>query len=209
MHNTKITNTTYTKCPQCGTEAHGFDEIFEKFGYRMKRRGDVVPNSVCKKCHAVMQQEKNVRKHIIRDNGRKQEGKQQVPLSAQWLPSAVWARKMHVKEDVFVSCLLELDYLAEHPDKKLGIPYMITEKGREHSALTNAPFYKTVLWDYQAFSDVLMYRAGQATYSMHCPYCHREQERRQAHGDFFEVTEECPYCGKSSRMKEIHVAFER
>lgn len=160
MYNTQITNTTYTKCPQCGAEA-----------------GNTA------KTHP--------------------------PLSAQWLPSAGWARKLHMKEDGFVSFLLELGYLAEHPDKELGIPYRITEKGREHSALTNAPFGKTVLWDYQAFTDVLMHRAGTAAYSMYCPHCHREQERRQAHEDFFEMTEACPYCGKYSRRKEIRTVFER
>ena len=202
----QITNTTYTKCPQCGIEAQGFGEIYEKFGYKMKRGGVVEPYSVCKKCSDIVQQEKN---HNVKDGGKRNAGKKQTPLSAQWLSSAEWARKMHVRKEVFVSYLLELGYLAEHPDKEIGIPHMITEKGREHSALTNTLFYKTVLWDYQAFSDVLMYRASLATHSMHCPHCHRELERHQGHEDFFEVEEKCPYCGKSSEAKKIRTVFDR
>ena len=43
-----------TKCPQCGIEAQGFGEIYEKFGYKMKRGGVVEPYSVCKKCSDIV-----------------------------------------------------------------------------------------------------------------------------------------------------------
>lgn len=42
-------NIVQAKCPKCGKEAHGKDEIDQFFGWR-KVNGKTVPQSHCKKC---------------------------------------------------------------------------------------------------------------------------------------------------------------
>jgi len=37
------------KCPKCGKEVNGYDEIEEKFGWRIVN-GRKVPQSHCRKC---------------------------------------------------------------------------------------------------------------------------------------------------------------
>lgn len=40
----------YAKCPRCGKEAHGEEEITELFGYRDMGDGKIIPQSHCRQC---------------------------------------------------------------------------------------------------------------------------------------------------------------
>lgn len=42
----------YAKCPCCGKEAIGKNDIEDKFGYRDMGDGRVIPQSYCKACRS-------------------------------------------------------------------------------------------------------------------------------------------------------------
>lgn len=43
----------YAECPHCKIKAHGEDEITKVFGYRTMATGQTIPQSYCRKCRTI------------------------------------------------------------------------------------------------------------------------------------------------------------
>ena len=70
----RLSSETYIRCPVCGTEANGLDDINKVFGYKIVKEV-IQPYSECRKCRG--------------------DFKEQVHQAKQWATAASWGRRIY------------------------------------------------------------------------------------------------------------------
>lgn len=197
-------------CPRCGAEANGLQQVEKVFGFQAENN-EIVPRPYCKVCCSEEQPQHQDREPFYKPNRAEPTSESDSIVEIGWARASIWAKRIHTSREVFVKYLIDLGYLTaisrdtgnseykEHlksAEKAAAIvPLQLTEKGRFHSAITNARFKETLLWDYEAFVDVMRHRAQIATVSYHCPRCGYvlEDDPEFDHKAF---AYRCHHCGK-------------
>lgn len=191
----KITNETYMKCPTCGTEARGLKDINKVFGYKIINE-DLFPFDECRKCRG---------KESYEDEGsRKRKTKDK-----QWATAASWGKRIHISRTIFDSYLIEMGYL-EYSDGSNGSRkgLAITEKGRYHSATTNTPFHRVILWDFDTYLNVAKLRVSKATVHDVCPKCKAYLDTMPGY-NHFDYSHTCKRCGRVCEYWHVNVTHDR
>ena len=191
----KITNETYMKCPTCGAEARGLKDINKVFGYKIVNE-DLFPFTECRGCRGENSYEER------RKGKRKTKDK-------QWATAASWGKRIHISRTIFDSYLIEMGYL-EYGDGtdggKKGL--VITEKGRHHSATTNAPFSRAILWDFDTYFDVAKLRVSKATVHDVCPKCKAYLDTMPGY-NHLDYSHTCKRCGRVCEYWHVNVTHDR
>lgn len=184
----RLANETYMCCPACGTEATGLDDINKVFGYKIVKEV-IQPYSECRKCRGDVEEQVHREKH--------------------WATAASWGKKIHISRTVFDSYLIELGYL-EYNQKSNGRrnKLVVTEKGRNHSATTNSPFYKAILWDFDTFSKVVWMRASKAIVHDTCPKCKAYLDTMPGY-NHLDYSHTCKRCGRVCEYWNVSVTHDR
>ena len=127
----------------------------------------------------------------------------------QWETAADWGRKIHVSRTIFESYLIELGYL-EHDYHSHGKrnKLVVTEMGRNHSATTNSPFSKAILWDFDTFAEVVKMRASQAIVHNTCPKCRAYLDTMPDY-NHLDYSHTCKRCGRICDYWHANVIFDR
>lgn len=184
----RLSNETYIRCPVCGAEATGLDDINRVFGYKMVKEV-VQPYAVCRKCRGVLEE--------------------QVHREKQWATAAGWGRRIHISRTVFDSYLIELGYLEySHKSSGKGSRLVVTEKGRNHSATTNSLFHNAILWDFDTFVEVVKKRASKAIVHDTCPKCRAHLDTMPDY-NYMDYTHTCKRCGKVCDYWHVSVTYDR
>lgn len=196
-----ITNEVYTSCPKCQTEAHGIDEINKIFGYYIEK-DEMKPFQYCRSCRKWMEEEKIKMKNPKRNRHHNQQ------KDTEWATAASWGRQIHISRSMFESYLEELDYLVCRNEDDTKRVLEITDSGKEHSAVTNHPFHRAVLWDYDTFMQVVDLRAGKAKVHFKCSKCGRNMEEDSG---FTPIQKKyiCRGCGSVAYSCDIEVEFDK
>jgi len=191
----KIVNETYMKCPECGVEASGIDDINKVFGFKIVK-GDLVPYSECRDCRK--------KDSPIERNKRKRK-----PKDKQWATAASWGKQIHISRTVFDSYLIEMGYL-EYDDGTNGgrKGLVVTEKGRNHSATTNAPFHRAILWDFDTYMSVAKLRVSYATIHDTCPKCKAYLDTMPGY-NHLDYSHKCKRCGRVCEYWYVNVTHDR
>ena len=119
-----------------------------------------------------------------------------------WATSARWGRKIHVSRKVFESYLEELGYICGHSEQRSM--QMVTDKGHNHSREQHLLLGKVVLWDKDAFFDVMELRAKNATVYIACPNCKVIVDSTKLDSSL-----ECEICGTAFDYSDLIVEFDR
>ena len=188
MSRLKITNETFMHCHQCGVEANGLQAINRVFGYKIVN-DDITPYSICRECR-----------------------KKTEPLAKEkerWTTAASWGREINISRKKFDNYLVDLGYLdCEESDKHRKGKLYVTEKGKQHSAITNAPFGKKILWDFDTFANVVKMRAERCTVYDCCPRCkaHLDSMPNYKHMDY---SHKCHRCGLNCEEWYLEVTYDK
>ena len=172
----RVSNETYMSCTVCGAEATGLEDINKIFGYKIVNE-IIQPYSECRKC---------------RDNLE-----EKVYQEEEWNTAAGWGRRIHISRKVFDSYLIELGYLEYDPkSSRRWNKLAVTEKGREHSTISNSKFRKSILWDFDILCKVAKQRASQAIVHDTCPKCsaYLDTMPDYNYADFSHI---CKRCGRT------------
>ena len=184
----KITNETYKHCSHCGVEANGLDSINKIFGYKIVR-DEISPYSFCRECRKQMEEPK-VEKSL-------------------WATASNWGKRINISRRKFDNYLVDLGYLdcIDFSEGKKG-NLDVTEKGKYHSAITNTPFRKYILWDYEVFSEVVKMRTERAMVYECCPRCksHLDSMPGYNHLDF---SHRCHLCGMDCDEWIVDVVYDK
>lgn len=182
----EITNMKYIWCPRCGTEARGFDEINERFGYRIKNRKEVEPYKKCKECRGVPEDgEKNNEQTNTRTS-----------LITKQYTAKAWARKIHLEVANFENYLIELGYMEKSSvEVSSKCKYQLTEKGKEHSSVRTFLNRSKILWDFETVFEVLKASAASAVLLLKCPHCKNVLGKLGDNQDAPNSDNKCPHCG--------------
>lgn len=203
-------------CPGCGAEADGLQQVEKVFGFQAENN-EIVPRPYCKECRskeqAQFQEQKQLQDTEQLHKGNRAETASETDSLVEigWARASTWAKRIHTSREVFIKYLIDLGYLTavsqkacdsdnKEPRKcieKIAAigPLQLTEKGRRHSAITNTRFKETLLWDYEAFVDVMKHRAHTANVSYHCPRCGYNLEN-DPEFDHKEFAYRCHKCGR-------------
>lgn len=115
----------------------------------------IVPYSRCRSCRGEELEPEDYRKNI---------------KTQQWASAENWGRRMDISRIMFDSYLIELGYLERYGNARNEVlHFVITEKGREHSATTNSGRSKDILWDYTTYLEVIKMRLSKALEQDVCP----------------------------------------
>lgn len=193
--NMQITNEKYVSCPICKAEGYGLEQINKKFGYYLKG-DDVVPYRHCRECR---------RKEEEENQPQNEKNEQQI----SWASASTWGKKIHINRRTFDSYLIDLGYLEKDPNavgrrQKVRISRM----GDQHSALTNNPFKRIILWDYDTFVKVMKLRAEKATVHYCCEKCGTPIDDSHVF-DYLESEYQCNQCGHIGEVFHTEVIFDR
>lgn len=191
----KIVNDTYMNCQMCGAEASGIDDINKVFGYKIVK-GDLVPYTECRECRGEeLSLERDSRKRKTQE--------------VQWATAANWGNRIHITRTVFDSYLIEMGYLEYNDGAKAGMRGLgITEKGRAHSATTNAPFRRVILWDFDTYLEVAKLRVSKATIHDTCPKCSAYLDTMPGY-DPLGHSHQCKRCGRVCEYWHVNVTHDR
>ena len=188
----KIVNDTYMNCQMCGAEASGIDDINKVFGYKIVK-GDLDPYTECRECRG---------EHPSFERGRKHK-------EVHWSTAAGWGRRIHISRTVFDSYLIEMGYLEYDDGTKGGKRGLdVTEKGRAHSATTNAPFRRVILWDFDTYLEVAKLRASKATIHDTCPKCNAYLDTMPGY-DPMGHSHQCKRCRRVCGYWYVNVTHDR
>ena len=129
--------------------------------------------------------------------------------AAQWATAASWGRQIHISRSVFDSYLIEMGYL-EYDDGTNGgrKGLVVTEKGRNHSATTNAPFHRAILWDFDTYLEVAKLRVSKATIHDTCPKCNAYLDTMPGY-DPLGHSHQCKRCGRVCEYWHVNVTHDR
>lgn len=184
----RLSSETYIRCPVCGTEANGLDDINKVFGYKIVKEV-IQPYSECRKCRGDFEE--------------------QVHQAKQWATAASWGRRIHISRTVFDSYLIELGYLeCNHNSNGRRSKLVVTEKGRNHSATTNAPFHKAILWDFDTYIEVVRQRASKAIVHDTCPKCKAYLDTMPDY-NHLDYSHTCKRCGRVCEYWNVSVTHDR
>ncbi len=184
----RITNETYKHCSHCGTEANGLDSINKIFGYKIVK-DEIIPYSFCRECRKQME-----------------EPKEEKPI---WATASDWGKKIHISRTKFDNYLVDLGYLdCSHSMNKKRGKLDVTEKGKFHSAITNTPFRKRLLWDYEAFKEVVKMRAQRAQVYECCPRCNAHLDTMPNY-NYLDLSHKCHRCGLACEQWTVDVVYDK
>lgn len=191
----KLSKETYMRCPVCGTEAAGLNDINRVFGYKIVKEV-IKPYTECRECRG--------NEPRFESRFRKQGHKEK-----QWATAANWGRRINISRTVFDSYLIELGYLEyNHKSNGRGNKLVVTEKGSNHSATTNSPFYKAILWDFDTFSKVVRLRASKAIVHDTCPKCKAYLDTMPGY-NHLDYSHTCKRCGRVCNYWHVSVTHGR
>ncbi|MBE5895491.1 MAG: hypothetical protein E7285_07470 [Lachnospiraceae bacterium] len=179
----KITNEIFMHCPSCGRESAGLEEINRVFGYKIVK-DEIRPYTECKNCRSEKE-------------GRECKKK-------EWASAASWGREMNISRRAFDGYLMEMGYLEPTSDAGKRSGLSITREGRRHSATTNAPFRKAILWDFDTYVEVVRMRASKMIVYKQCPKCKANVDTIPG-GNDDDHSRPCPHCGNLCDYWEISV----
>lgn len=191
----KITNEIFMKCPTCGVEARGLDDINKVFGYKMVKE-DLTPYTECRCCRG----EESLVEARVSKRRKKDE---------EWATAASWGKRIHISRTIFDSYLIEMGYL-EYCDgtngEKKGLG--VTERGKEHSATTNAPFRRAILWDFDTYLKVARLRVSKAIINDTCPKCKAYLDTMPGY-NHLDYSHTCKRCGRVCEYWHVNVTYDR
>lgn len=191
----KITNEIHIKCPTCGKEASGVDDINKAFGYQIVKE-HLIPYEECRKCRG--------NDTVIDRKKSKRESK-----NTQWATAAGWGKRIHISRRVFDSYLIEMGYLEYNDGSSGGKKGLsVTEKGRIHSATTNSTFRRMLLWDFDTYLCVAKLRASKAIVHDTCPKCKAYLDTMPGYNQF-EYSHKCKCCGRECEYWHVNVVYDR
>lgn len=191
----RITNETHMRCPKCGAEATGLDDINKLFGYKIVKEV-ITPYSECRKCRGNQQYPKNrFGKRIYKDK--------------QWASAACWGRRINISRTKFDSYLIDMGYLKhDFEGGEKGNKLVVTKEGRNHSATSNSRFQKMLLWDFDTYAKVVKMRASRAIVHDSCPKCKAYLDTMPDYNDR-DYSHTCKRCGRVCEYWNVDVIYDR
>lgn len=191
----RVSNETYKICPKCEAEANGLDEIDRVFGYHIVKEV-ITPCSVCRECGG--------KKHVFDGRMKKRQYR-----TKKWASAAEWGRRIYISRKIFDSYLVDLGYLEnDFKDTEKERSLVITDKGKEHSAITNSSFRKIILWDYETYLEVVKIRADRAVVHDICPKCKAHLDTMPDY-KYSDYSHTCRHCGRVCNYWNVDVVYDR
>lgn len=191
----RLSNETHKTCPKCGVEANGFDEIDKVFGYKLVKKV-IAPCSECKECRS-------------KNHFSKRKLKKRVYKTKKWASAAEWGRQIHISRKIFDSYLVDLGYLEnDFKDTEKVCGLVITDKGKEHSAITNSFLHKMILWDYETYIEVVRMRVERAVVRDICPKCKAQLDSMPDY-HYSDYSHTCKRCGRLCNYWSVDVVYDR